>query len=190
MEPNVTYKDLGNGTIEGTLYNGIHFIVDKEDFPKIKDKILYPSKKNSNGNQLYIMSKDRKYLHTFIIDCPKGFEVDHINRNTMDNRKSNLRIVTHRQNQCNQDLQRNNTSGVSGVSYYPPKKKYRARIKVQHHDLHLGYFKTFEEAVQARNEGMKHLFGEYGVYNDVPPAPKWISDQVAQKCRPFLHLAA
>ena len=112
-----------------------------------------------------------------------------INLDTLDNRLCNLRIVTHQQNQINQPLQKNNTSGVSGVSFYPARNKYRARIKIGQHDLHLGYYHTFEEVVQARNVGMECMFGEYGRYNDVPPAPKWIRQYVTEKCKRFAELS-
>jgi len=123
------------------------------------------------------------------VDCPKGLEVDHINLNTLDNRMCNLRIVTHQQNQCNQPVQKNNTSGVSGVSYYPPRKKYRARIKIGQHEIHLGYYEVFEQAVQARNVGMECMFGEYGRYNDVPDAPDWLRRIVTEKCSRFAELS-
>lgn len=132
-----------------------------------------------DSRRLYITTRDGVYLHRYIFpDVPAGYEVDHISLDTLDNRKCNLRICTHQQNQCNQPLQRNNTSGVSGVSFYPPRNKYRARIKASQHDIHLGYYLTFGEAVQARNVGMRCMFGDYGRYNDVADAPEWIRKQV------------
>ena len=113
-------------------------------------------------------------------------ELDHINLDTLDNRRCNVRFCTHQQNQINQPLQKNNTSGVSGVSYYPPRKKYRARIKISQLDIHLGYYDTFQEAVQARNVGMECMFGEYGRYNNVPAAPIWIRSKVIEKCKRFV----
>ena len=80
-------------------------------------------------------------------------------------------------------------SGVSGVSYYPPRKKYRARIKISQLDIHLGYYDTFQEAVQARNVGMECMFGEYGRYNNVPAAPIWIRSKVIEKCKRFAELS-
>ncbi len=93
-----------------------------------------------------------------ITGCPEGYEVDHISLDTLDNRSCNLRIVTHQQNQINHSLQRNNSSGVSGVDFYPRNEKYRARIKVSQQEIHLGYYDDFEEAVQARNVGMECMF--------------------------------
>ena len=80
-------------------------------------------------------------------------------------------------------------SGVSGVSYYPPRKKYRARIKISQLDIHLGYYDTFQEAVQARDVGMECMFGEYGRYNNVPAAPIWIRSKVIEKCKRFAELS-
>ena len=119
----------------------------------------------------------------------RAYEVDHISLDTLDNRKSNLRICTHQQNQCNQPLQCNNTSGVSGVSFYAPRGKYRARIKIGQHDIHLGYYSSFAEAVQARNVGMECMFGEYGRYNDAAPEPAWIRTKATEQCRRFAELS-
>ena len=137
----------------------------------------------------YIVNSKGESLHKILLGDLSGLEVDHINLNTFDNRLCNLRICTHQQNQCNQPLQRNNTSGVTGVSFYAPRNKYRARIKICQHDIHLGYYKTFIEAVQARNIGMECMFGEFGVYNDVPNAPKWIKEKVVDICKRFADLS-
>ena len=128
-------------------------------------------------------------LHRYIMNPPAGYEVDHVDLNTLNNRKSNLRLCTHQQNQCNQPLQCNNTSGISGVSFYPPRHKYRARIKIGQQDIHLGYYCSFIEAVQARNVGMECMFGEYGRYNDAPDAPYWIRKLVNEKCERFAELS-
>jgi hypothetical protein len=138
----------------------------------------------------YIGDRKGICIHRYIIHAPNGMEVDHINLNPLDNRKANLRICTHRQNQCNQSRQSNNTSGVPGVSFYRPRRKYRARIKHYGQEVHLGYYPTFIEAVQARNEGMRWLFGEYGIYEPVPNAPPYIQKYVAEKCSRFVNEAA
>lgn len=184
---NVSYRFEGNVGY-GALPDGTVFLFDADKIDSIKDINWYRNYRD-RSMPLYITSARGVKLHDLLIDCPKGYEVDHISLDTLDNRSCNLRIVTHQQNQCNQPLQRNNTSGVSGVSFYPPRKKYRARIKISQHDIHLGYYLTFEEAVQARNVGMECMFGEYGRYNDVPDAPDWIRSQVIAKCRRFAELS-
>jgi hypothetical protein len=124
-----------------------------------------------------------------LFDPIPGMELDHINLDTLDNRRCNTRFCTHQQNQMNQPLQRNNTSGVTGVRFYKARGKYTARVKICQKDIHLGYFLTFEEAVQARNVGMECMFGEYGRYNDVNAAPMWIREKVIQKCKRFAPLS-
>lgn len=184
---NVIYhfeKNIGYGI----LPDGTTFLFDADKINIIKNVNWYRNY-NNVGMPLYISDKRGKKLHNYLLDCPKGYEVDHISLDTLDNRSCNLRIVTHQQNQINQPLQRNNTSGVTGVSWYPPRKKFRARLKIGQHEIHLGYYKTFEEAVQARNIGMKCMFGEYGRYNNVIDELEWIRDFVVKKCKRFAELS-
>lgn len=157
---NVAYRFSKDGIGYGTLPDGLTFLFDADQYERIKDINLYRNFKDPEKTT-YILDRNGNQLHQLLMDCPSGYEIDHINLNTCDNRSENLRICTHQQNQCNQPLQKNNTSGVSGVSYYPPRRKYRARIKVCQKEIHLGYYTTFEAAIQARNVGMECMFGEY-----------------------------
>ena len=165
------------------------FMFDSEDFYKIKDTLWYRCNNSVSGGA-YVGNSEGICIHRFIIKAPTGYQIDHINLNPLDNRKCNLRLCTHQQNQCNHPLQKNNTSGVTGVSFYHPRSKYRARIKYYQKELHLGYYKSFIEAVQARNEGMLHLFEEFGLYNDVPEAPPYIKENIKEKCSRFLKETA
>lgn len=92
------------------------------------------------------------FLHRQINDTPKGMETDHINRDKLDNRKSNLRTVTTQQNRYNIGMYKNNTSGHVGI--VKQRKRWRARIG-GHSGNHLGMFDTLEEAIEARNEALK-----------------------------------
>ena len=186
---NVTWSFSWDGQIaEGTLPDGYKILVDTDILPLIKDENIYRSGKNWSPYG-YAVTGKLKPLHEVVLPHIPGYEVDHKNLNTLDNRRCNLRYVTHQQNQINQPLQKNNTSGVSGVSFYPPRGKYRARIKVNQHDIHLGYYETFLEAVQARNVGMECMFGEFGRYNAVSEAPAWIRDKVINICKRFANLS-
>lgn len=184
-----TYVDCDDGlSVSVTTTNGIIFYIDKADEMLVR-QYKWSCCTDAHGNVSIVNSKGRT-VHDLILITPKGMEADHIDLDRLNNRRSNLRIVTHQQNQCNQPLQKNNTSGVTGVSFYPPRQKFRARIKVCQHDIHLGYYRSFEEAVQARNVGMEFMFGEYGRYNDVPTAPEWIRKTVEEKCKRFAGLSA
>lgn len=180
---NVAYRFEG-GIGYGRLHDGTVFLFDAEDFRKISDTNWY---KSQEGNHIYLIAQDGcDKLHKRIMgDVPKGYEIDHISLDTLDNRKCNLRVVTHQQNQINQPLQKNNTSGVTGVRFYKARNKYVARLKFCQHDIHLGYYETVQEAVQARNVGMECLYGEFGRYNDAPPAPNWIRAKVIRICSAF-----
>ena len=185
---NVTYRFDGQ-TGYGTLPNGTTFLFDTDMVLRICNINWYRNYNDPAGKTLYITDRRGRKLHYYLTDCPKGYEVDHISLDTLDNRSCNLRIVTHQQNQMNQPVQKNNKSGVSGVSFYPALRKFRARIKIGQRDVHLGYYKSFEEAVQARNVGMECMFGEYGRYNNVPEAPEWIRKSVIERCRRFAELS-
>lgn len=188
---NVKYTFSDDGLYGyGTLKDGTVFIFDADLFDLIKDIKWYAAYKNRHDKSMYIIDRYGRPLHKVLFSGRKGYELDHINLDTLDNRRCNVRFCTHQQNQMNQSLQRNNTSGVSGVRFYKPRNKYVARIKICQRDIHLGYYTSIKEATQARNIGMECLFGEYGVYNDVEEAPKWIRDKVTEKCSRFASYSA
>lgn len=93
-------------------------------------------------------------LYRWIMNCPKHLQVDHINHNTLDNRKSNLRKVTCRENNCNK---RNNKSGFAGVRWHSQGNKWNARITIKGKEKSLGMFKTKEEAIEARIKALKEV---------------------------------
>lgn len=101
-------------------------------------------------------------LHRFIMN-PKGdMVVDHINGDGLDNRRENLRIASHSQNQWNRRNARNNKTGYKGVSIDKRSGKFRAGISVGGKHIHLGLFSTAEEAAQAYAEASRKYHGEYG----------------------------
>ncbi|MDM8534724.1 HNH endonuclease [Clostridiaceae bacterium HSG29] len=150
------------------------FYFDLEDYGKIKDFAWYYNKKTGNG--FYMENKykcNSISLHRLIINAKKGEYVDHINRNTLDNRKENLRVCTNQQNGFNCTLKKNNTSGVSGVSWDKSRNKWSASIKYNYKNIYLGRFDNKRDAIIARLKkekelfkefsGQQHLFEEYGV---------------------------
>lgn len=185
---NVEFSYSTDGkTVYGTIPDGTRFSIDADMVEIIKDKKFYRCRQGYGSE--YLTDCHGIKLHEYLYPHKEGYEIDHINLNTFDNRRCNIRYCTHQQNQMNQPIQKNNTSGVSGVSWYAPRGKFRARIKISQCEIHLGYYGTFEEAVQARNVGMECMFGEYGRYNDVPPVPKWIKESVIMKCKRFANLS-
>ena len=185
---NVEFSYSTDGkTVYGTIPDGTRFCIDADMVEIIKDKKFYRCRQGYGSE--YLTDCHGIKLHEYLYPHKEGYEIDHINLNTFDNRRCNIRYCTHQQNQMNQPIQKNNTSGVSGVSWYAPRGKFRARIKISQREIHLGYYGTFEEAVQARNVGMGCMFGEYGRYNDVPPVPKRIKESVIKKCKRFANMS-
>ena len=88
-------------------------------------------------------------------------EIDHINHNKLDNRIENLREATNSQNKMNRKRQRNSTSGYKGVVYSKRWKCWRARIGVAKTRLHLGSFKTPEEAYRTYCSAIQKYHGEF-----------------------------
>jgi hypothetical protein len=78
--------------------------------------------------------------------------IDHVDGNRLNNRIENLRLAPQRVNAKNAKLSRSNTSGCTGVNWIQRERKWRAHAKVDGHDIHLGYFSNFDDAVAARRE--------------------------------------
>jgi len=76
--------------------------------------------------------------------------IDHINRDKLDNRISNLRLATAQENTRNSKLSKNNKSGVNGVFWSERTGKWIAKIKVDRENIWLGYHKTLLDAAAAR----------------------------------------
>lgn len=94
-------------------------------------------------------------------DWPDG-QIDHINGDRLDNRISNLRVVTQQQNAFNRVLYKNNVSGFKGVFWNKRQKKWCASIRSQRARYHLGYFSEFDAATQAYAAASERLHGEHG----------------------------
>lgn len=103
-------------------------------------------------------------MHNVILPLLEGYMCDHINGNGLDNRKSNLRLVTKSQNMMNRGLQKNSISGYVGVSKHK-QGKWRAYIKVNRKQIHIGMFTDKKEAAKAYNEAAKHYHGEFAKLN-------------------------
>ena len=100
-------------------------------------------------------------LHRFIINCPEDKVVDHINGDTLDNRKCNLRICTQVDNMKNQKKNIRNTSGYKGVSWNKKSKAWEVSITQNGKRHYLGMYKDKEEAIKVRKEAEEKYFGEY-----------------------------
>ena len=91
---NVVFR-IKNGVGHGTLPDGTTFLFDADKLYKIANTKWYRNTRENKSKELYIVDRKGNALHRVLIDCPKGYEIDHISMDTLDNRSVNLRIVTH-----------------------------------------------------------------------------------------------
>ncbi len=97
-------------------------------------------------------------------------EVDHQNRNKLDNRRRNIRTATRSQNNYNKQQQKNNTSGYIGVAIFKPcPGLWQAYINVDHKRVPLGYWKTKKTAARAYNRAARKYHGKFACLNPVKP---------------------
>lgn len=144
------------GYVEGRLKDGNIFYIDIEDFEKVSEMQWWV-----NTGYAY-SGYNRQPMHRFVLGLGKAeryeIEVDHINRNRLDNRKSNLRIVTKQDNMKNKSVYKSNTSGVKGVKWNKNINKWQVQINHNGKRIHLGVFKDFEDAKQARLKAEEKYF--------------------------------
>lgn len=109
-------------------------------------------------------------LHRFLTNCPDGLVVDHINHNTLDNRKCNLKVCTQAENMRNRKspfnnvyletitkLKSNNTSGAVGVQCKHGLKRdtWLSQIMIRGKSIYLGTFREIGDAITARKKAEK-----------------------------------
>jgi len=122
------------------------------------------------------------YMHRIILRAQKNQQVDHINHNTLDNRKGNLRLATAETNRWNTKIMNvknrrfpykgvRYSEGINrGIRYKSPeksRKKYKSFITVKGKSIYLGVHRTPEEAAQAYNVAAIKYFGQYAYLNKI-----------------------
>lgn len=156
-----------------TLLDGVtQTLVDEEDYEKF-NKFIWHRNDKKCGKLVYVVrsyyrsdgKKRSLVLHREIMNCPEGMFVDHINHNTLDNRKCNLRIVTCQQNNSNSVKWTKYTSKFKGVSFDNKNKKWLAQIQFEKKKMHIGRFNNEEDAAREYDKKAKELFGEYACLN-------------------------
>ena len=101
------------------------------------------------------------YVHRAIACACIDDEVDHINGDKLDNRKSNLRLVTHAQNTINTAIRSDNKTGTKGVRWDKVRRQWAAQISFNNRTISLGRFNCIDDAVIARKSAEVKHHGEY-----------------------------
>jgi hypothetical protein len=152
------------------LTQGFFALVDDEDFEFLMQWKWFVSKKKNQfvaeGNAG--TPKKRIKMHRFILGIyDPSKKVDHINGDTLDNRRLNIRICTHAENSRNRGLAKNNTSGFKGVNWSKPYNKWEVRIKLNDKSIAIGRFSNLKAAAKAYNEAAKKYHGEFARLNEI-----------------------
>jgi hypothetical protein len=159
-----TFYEHTEGYMVGITSNGKQFIFDKQDLDSVKVHNWCLRKGYANTR---IKGKTFS-LHRLILNPPNDMEVDHINGDTTNNKRSNLRICTHKENSRNTHKQSNITSSkYKGVSFDKSRNKWEAYLITQDKKIHLGRYESESEAANQYNLKSKELFGEYAKLNEI-----------------------
>lgn len=177
LGPN-TYVEIDETTMAIEIFSkGERFLClfDKEDYPRIKSFRWVISSLSKRNRTRYLSSQPyvsgptlnwRIMLHQLIMSFPKKGVIDHVDRNGIDNRKSNLRVVTHLENARNKVYCFKPGSGFHGVvpnnSRGKPWKVYINHLKKP---VYIGSFECKEEAALAYDKKAIELRGEFAVLN-------------------------
>jgi len=145
-------------------------IVDDEDYEGLnkykwhahwsKKTKSYTAVRNINGTNKKI------YMHREILNPESKLFVDHINHNTLDNRRKNLRLANPAQNNQNKRVFPH-SSRYKGVTWNKEHRRWKAQIKNDGKTYFLGYYEKELEAAKSYNNAAKKLFKEYAHINCV-----------------------
>ena len=158
--------DLGKGHVAVINDEDAHLVVGYKWYPmKTKEGKIYAAGWKHMPPGRYFV-----HLHRLIANAQPKELIDHIDRNPLNCRRSNLRRATRQQNVWNQGPARcPRTSKYKGVFLCRKTGRYRAKIKCGGKQIYLGYFVKEEDAVRAYNTKAAELFGEFAYLNPLPP---------------------
>lgn len=164
---------IGGKMKEISLTKGYVALVDDEDYEELSKhkwrvckmrggpKAQRQSRRDASGKRTSV------YMHRQITNAPPGLVVDHLNHDTLDNQRANLRVCTCAQNGANMRKRPGLSSRFKGVSWYALCGKWRASITVNGRFKHLSLFDDEVEAARAYNRAAREHFKEFALLNDV-----------------------
>jgi hypothetical protein len=155
------------------LTKGYTAVIDADDVPLVaewnwsaqvfkrqRDGSIYTV--YAHRQQIVGTKKGALYLHRVIAGTPADMHTDHIDGDGLNNRRSNLRVVTRTQNMQNRRVCRTSATGLKGVFWHKRDCKWYAQIKAGGKKRHLGCFETKADAAEAYAAASAELHGEFG----------------------------
>ena len=170
------------------MCDGKEVLFDKEDYELIKDwtwcdnHLGYACSKKMNKRKNTIVRMHNLIMNYHTKSENKGMVVDHINHNTMDNRKANLRLITHSQNIMNSKLQGRSKSGRTGVSWSKRAQKWQAYITKNRKRINLGVYEEINDAIKVRERAEKELFGDFSFKESMKIAERSLGRDISLEC--------
>lgn len=154
------------------LTRGYFALVDDEDYADVSKHKWQAQPRATSPGQSYAKRGTATggciMMHRQILNAPAGVLVDHVNGNTLDNRRRNLRLCTASENQRNRPKpKRKASSNYKGVSWHAAKRKWLVTVGHLGKTNYLGYFQSESDAARAYNEAAKRLHGEFAYLNSV-----------------------
>lgn len=153
---------IDGGVARVELSRGLFALIDTEDAERVGKHRWYA---DPHGKTFTVRRSDGVRLHRFLLDNPDS-EIDHINRDCLDNRKANLRLATRVQNGINRGPH-GGTSRFKGVSWNPKREKWETSIGFKSRMVWLGYFDEEDDAAIAYNAAAQILHGSFAFLNNV-----------------------
>jgi hypothetical protein len=149
--------------INSKKYGQFKVLIDIEDWERVSALLWHPNIRN-NGKHVYFLTRvvlpngkiKNKSLHRFIMNFPKGKEVDHIHNDYTDLRKSQLQIITKKGN-IQKARKKNGSSHFKGVCWSKSHSKWRARICINRKRVHLLWHDAEEAAARAYDDKAREL---------------------------------
>lgn len=145
------------------LNNGSITLVDSEDYQRLNQYKWHVSSGYATTGKKQGFTKNTR-LHHLVINTPIGMYVDHINRNKLDNRKSNLRLATHKENQRNKQAPKS-YSKFKGVYWHKRAKKWAVQIMLDGGAFYVGLYTNEVEAALEYDLAAVQFHGRFACTN-------------------------
>lgn len=163
MSKNIRQIRVAGNIAYVPLTRGYEAVIDADDVQLVSGMnwyacvtpwTVYPARKIRGSTEI-------RMYNVLIADKPTGFVVDHIDCNGLNNLRSNLRLATPSQNQHNKRRQKNNKSGLKGVSFDKKNKKWLSCICLNGRRYNLGRYQTPEQAHEAYRKAADDMHGHF-----------------------------
>lgn len=147
------------------LSRGLEAAIDDADYASVSALRWHAVPSTQYEAKFYARGPKGIYLHRFLLQPQPGIEVDHIDRNPLNNTRANLRLANRSKNCANSLMPQGPRTPYRGVYWVEKKGKYQAKIQAEWTIHRLGYFRDAVEAALAYDRAATSYFGEFAQLN-------------------------